>query len=617
MKKKILVILLAALLVFTIFFAGKAGGGKQGEEMVSAIDMTQYQLPGTKVIKYPIKWEPGVYGGTFNDTLIGDPKTFNDAASFDNTSTTLIGMMFDYLFETDPNTKDFKGQLVESYEVKLDEQAGDVDPDLQKPAGKMDIVCKLRKDVKWWDGKPFTADDVVYYLENVILNENIGVNGMNSYYLTMPNGEDEPIHAEKVDTYTVVFHFPRIIANPLLRLSFSPLPKHIIEPIISKDNGKSFKSFWSVDVNPNEIVGDGPWMLEKYVPNSLVVFKKNPNYYMKDSKGHRLPYFDQVVYTIVKDQNTELLQFQSGQTDIYGMRGEDFKVLQPKMDELGIDIWSGGPTLGTTFFTFNQNPQKVPEPKLSWFSNKKFRQAFSCLIDRQTIVANVMDGIGAPQLSPTPVQSPMYDPNVKNQFTYDPEKAKALLAEIGIKDRDGDGFLEDEKGNIIEFEMNTNAGNNIREQILNLVADEAKKIGLKVAARPLDFNLLVQKLIATYEWDCIEIGLTGSRYPESGENVWLPSGALHMWYPRQEDNFNPYYDWELEIVKNFMPFKYTVDKEKRKVYWSNILKVLVDELPLIYTVQGLGLIAVKKDIGNFYYDTVIGYDLRRLYWKKK
>ena len=615
MKRKGLSFLIVTLLMlsFLLFFAGKEGQPASG----GAIDMSMYQLPGTKVIQYPITYSIGTYGGQLRDTLLGDPKTFNMAATADATSSFLIGLMFESLFEIDPNTKDFTGALVESWEYKIDEKYGQIDKQLNKPAGKLEITCKLRRDVKWSDGKPFTADDVVYYHNKVILNENILINGYNSYFLTLPDGSEQPIKAEKVDQYTVKYTFPRIIANPLLRISYAVMPKHIIEPVISKDDGKSFKTFWNAGTNPKEFVINGPFMLEQYTTNSLIVMKRNPNYWKKDAKGNRLPYLDKLVFSIVKDQNADLLRFKNGESDIYGMRGEDYKTLYPDMDKLGIDIWSGGPTLGTTFFVFNQNPNKVPAHKLRWFTNKKFRQAFSMLIDRDTIVVNVMDGIGAPQLSPTPIQSPMYDPNVKNIYTYNPAKAKQFFAEMGWKDTNGDGFLEDDKGVTVEFEMFTNAGNTVREKILNIVNEEARKAGLKTTARPIDFNTLVSKLLDTFDWDCIEIGLTGSRYPETGENVWLPNGNLHMWYPYQEDIFKPAYPWELEIVKNFLPFKYEVDNAKRKVYWSNILKILVEELPLIYTVQGLGLVAVKRGLENFFYDTVIGIDRRFLYWKKK
>ncbi|MCX8057998.1 MAG: ABC transporter substrate-binding protein [Spirochaetes bacterium] len=616
MKRRGLSFLLVALLMasFLVLFAGKEG---QPTPVAGSLDMSMYQLQGTKVIQYPITWQIGTYGGQFRESILGDPKTFNMAASADATSSFIIGLMFDSLFEIDPNTKDFVGNLAESYQIILDEKYGQTDPQLKKPAGKMEIVVKLRRDVKWSDGKPFTADDVVYYHNKVILNENILINGYNSYFLTMPDKTQQPIKCEKVDQYTVKYLFPRIIANPLLRISYAVMPKHIIEPVISKDDGKTFKTFWNAGTNPKEFVVNGPFIVEQYITNSMIVMTRNKNYWKKDAKGQRLPYLDKIVISIVKDQNADLLRFKNGESDIYGMRGEDYKALVNEQDKLGIDIWSGGPTLGTTFFVFNQNPNKVPAQKLRWFTNKKFRQAFSMLIDRETIVINVLDGIGAPQLSPTPVQSPMYDPNVKNVYMYNPAKAKQFFAEMGWKDTNGDGFLEDDKGVTVEFEMLTNAGNTVRERILNIVNEEAKKAGLKTTARPIDFNTLVSKLTSTFDWECIQIGLTGSRYPETGENVWMPDGNLHMWYPLQEDIFNPAYPWELEIVKNFLPFKYEVDQAKRKVYWSNILKILCEELPLIYTVQSLGLVAVKRGIKNFYYDVVIGIDRRYLFWEKK
>ncbi len=113
--------------------------------------------------------------------------------------------------------------------------------------------------------------------------------------------------------------------------------------------------------------------------------------------------------------------------------------------------------------------------------------------------------------------------------------ARALLKEIGIEDRDGDGLLEDADGNKIEFSLNTNVGNSAREKISVLIKSDLEKLGFKVIFQPIEFNTLVQKIDATYDYDCVLLAMGGGGTdPSSSMNVVRSDGFTHQWFPRAE-----------------------------------------------------------------------------------
>ena len=297
------------------------------------------------------------------------------------------------------------------------------------------------------------------------------------------------------------------------------------------------------------IVGNGPFLIGEYVPSERVVMVPNPNYYEQDEWGQQLPYLDEFVIEFVEDLETGLARFIAGETDAFGLRGKDYGALVDRQESDNFLIYNVGPASSTQFITFNQNPIEGEEdggiepPALTWLSNKSFRQAMAHLIDRQTIINNIAFGFGYPQYSFVWTVSPYYWEGAADAaFKYDPQRAKELLDAIGYTDRDGDGVREDPDGNKIELILNTNSGNDVREQIGELFSQEAQAIGVDVTFKPEAFNELVTRLVASYDWQMILIGLTGSVDPVGGANVYPSRGSLHMIEPNQE---SPRRDWEV------------------------------------------------------------------------
>ena len=224
---------------------------------------------------------------------------------------------------------------------------------------------------------------------------------------------------------------------------------------------------------------------------------------------------------------TALLKFKDRELDYYSLRGTDYPLLKPEEKKGDFTIYETGPNFGSLFLALNQNTKINPntgksfvdKKKLSWFRNPEFRKAICYAIDKKRIIEIAMNDLGIPQYSSmSPSSGFFYNPDVV-KYPYDPKKAKEILKSQGFIDRDGDGYIEDAKGNRVQFQINTNAGATERIQIASIIRKDLEDLGMKVTFLPLEFNILVAKLVSTFDWDAIVIGLTGGIEPHFGKNV--------------------------------------------------------------------------------------------------
>jgi len=530
------------------------------------------------------KYEPGVgtYGGRLVTGVISNPKSFNPIIAKETSTTAITAYIFEGLTRVSGITNEAEPNLAKEWDVSGD---------------GLTWTFHLRDDVKWNDGKPFTADDVVFTFNELIYNEDIPTSSRDIFTL-----EGKPVKVAKVDDHTVTFRTPVKFAPFLRAMSQGILPRHRLEDHVKKG---TFNSALGVDSKPEEIVGTGPFMLERYEPSQRVLLKRNPQYWLKDAEGNRLPYLDGLTLLVVPNTDVLLLKFQEGETDYYGLRGSDFPILKPLEKEKGFTVYRVGPAFGTSWIAFNQNPETNPETgkpfvdpvKLSWFTNLKFRKAVAHALDRQSMINLAMNGLAHPQhAAMSPSAGFFYNANVI-KYEYDPEKARKILADAGFKDRDGDGYIEDPLGNKVEFNLFTNAENNVRVKLSDIVRKDLETIGMRVHFTPLEFNNIVDKLGSTHDWDCILLGFTGGVEPHFGKNVWHSSGQLHEWYPRQE---KPATEWEARIDEIFELGVQELDKDKRKELYDEWQMIVSEQLPMIYTVLPESIFAVRNKFGNLY-----------------
>ncbi len=547
----------------------------------------------------------GKPGGTLTFATISEPLTLNLAIANDASSSGVLGYVFEGLTETSWLTDQVEPLLTESWEHSDD---------------GLTWTFHLRRDVRWHDGQPFTAHDVDFTFNRIIYNDDIPASSRSSFNFRFLDGESGEWKQAKMtvtalDDYTVECVLPVPFAPFLRSMGTAIYPKHILEKHV--DDG-TFASIWSIDTDPAEVIGTGPFTIASYVPGERVVIRRNPDYWLKDAAGNSLPYLDEVVHVIVPDLKSELEKFLSGEADYHGVLGEELPQLEPLQQEENFTIYKRGPAFGTTFLGFNMNPGKDPETgepyltpeKLGWFRNKYFRQAVAHSIDKDAIIADVLDGLGYPQWSSiSPATGDFHNPNVR-RYEYSIERAKEILDSIGWLDTDGDGIREDSAGNKIEFSLVTNTGNSVRDKVTTIVHQGMEQIGIKVDYKLIEFGDLVSQLTQSYDWEAMVIGFTGGSDPYGGIGFWHSSEALHLWSPNQQQ---PATKWEAEIDELYIMGSQELDRDRRVEHYRRAQEIAAENVPVIYTTLSERLSAVRNVFGNLTPTLYSLWDIRYLY----
>jgi peptide/nickel transport system substrate-binding protein len=508
---------------------------------------------------------------------ISDPKTFNPLLVVDNASATVVGASFEGLVRLNPKTTEMEPALAERWEAN---ESGTV------------YTFHLRHGVRWHDGVPFTAADVAFTFA-AIYDDRVP-NSSRAALLV----DGQPIKTEIVDDYTIRLVLPRPFAPLINSLRGAIVPKHILGGALEQG---TFAQSWGIDAPPDQIVGTGPFRLVRYVPAQFIEFRRNQDYWMKDDAGAPLPYLESQMLLIVPSQDTMYLKFLSGQIDIHAARPEEIADLRSKADTLNINVDEIGLDTGSQFVAFNRNPRHYihdgkRDPRLTWFTDANFLKALAHAIDKQAMIVNCVNGYGKPAVAEISPEDTLYhNPNLQD-YAYDLEEAKRLLKDGGYIDRDGDGIVEDAAGNPVEFTLNTNAGNQVRERMCSMLKEDWTKLGMRVDYRPLDFTTLVERLDHTFDWDAVLIGFTGTIEPNNSANLLRSSGNLHLWNPSQTTPATP---WEAEIDRLLEQGSRELDESRRPQYYWRIQEILHQQLPMIETIRQTEFIAYKRFLKNF------------------
>lgn len=574
---KMAVIVAAALLSI-------AGCGKKTETgAVSSENLpNHYPLPEPPVV---VNCHPGNRGGKFIIAEMGDPKTFNYITANEGSSQDIIRFMFWGLLNFD--------------EVDQTVEPGLADYWTNSPDGKT-WTFRLRKNLRWSDGAALTADDVIFTWNDVIFNPKIDNVTRDPFII-----DGKKLTVTKLDDLTIQVVTPEVYAPFLAEFAASVviMPKHILEQSVT--NG-TFESAYGVNWKPEDIVGSGPYRLKDYKAAQYTILERNPYFLEVDKNGTRLPYFDDVVFTVVPDANTLSLRFLSGESDVDDLvLPYEYDKFKAEADQGKFRLLEPGIGLEKSFLWFNENTNVNPQTgkpcvdpvKLAWFRDTKFRQAVSYAIDRDNIIKSVLSGRGTPAYGfETPGDKKWYNPNTP-QYPYDPAKALELLKAIGIEKRNGNDFLTDSKGNKIEFIFNTNVGNNAREKTAVLIAADLKKLGMNVIFQPIEFNTLISKIDDTYNYDCVLLGLMPGTVndPCDGLNVLKSNGFTHEWFPREKTPSTP---WEARIDQLMDAQARTLDFNKRKKDYDEVQEILGVQQPMIFTVTPTYYAAIRSDVGN-------------------
>ncbi|MDR1787884.1 MAG: ABC transporter substrate-binding protein [Treponema sp.] len=554
-------------------------------------------------------WVQGRVGGLWRDTLASDPKSFNlHIAERDSATSGIMGMLQDWLFDYDVIAREWKPRAA-AFTITVDEEAG-----------TLDLLCTLRDDLYWSfymrDEKiPVTSDDVLFWYNEIEGNAEFESSGYNGQFLLMQDGTPAHIDIEKIDDKRFVFHFPRIVAEPLLTTNRSLAPRYGYEDALRGGGVQAVLDLYSIETKPAALPSCGRYFLSHYEPGLWLVYSRNADYWEKDEAGTALPYIEQETLRIIQDENTNLLLFKQGDSEAYAPRPEDLDELTSKKNP-DYTVFGSGGALSANFWTFNQNPARDHTAQYEWFTQKEFRQAMSCLLNRERIIAQVYRGLAEPQTGFFPEPNPFFNPNITLRYLYNPERALALLASIGMT-RDGGGVLRDEQGRAVEFALTIRSESTIYSDIASIIMTELAQAGIKVNIRVIDFQKMVEQLFSTFEWDSMLMGLSGSNiFPTQGSNVWPSDGNLHLWYPSQE---SPATAWEARIDHLYNEGAYTIDKEKAQAIWDEYQAIILEQCPIIYLVRPRSFRALSSrwDLSNVYFDSINGFETTRIFLREE
>ena len=527
----------------------------------------------------------GKYGGTLTWAEQGtEIDTFHPLVSSSATSSELRTMVFDPLVAYDNHLWKHRPALAWKWDHSEDGRAW---------------TFHLRKGVKWSDGQPFTSRDVVFTF-GTVFDPRIPNSDVDGFRVG-----DAPLPAcEAVDDHTVRFTLHAVDALFLVHIGSVVIsPAHLWEDTMTGDK-PTYPEAMGTDLE-GPIVGTGPFRIVEYKAAERIVYERNPYSWKQDRAGNRLPYVERAIVQFVKDASTRSYQFLDGNQDtITDIPVPDYDQFKAKEEQGAFTLHRLGLSLNVNWICFNQHPGKDPasgEPfvaahKLRWFQDRRFRRAMSHAVDREGLVKLFLGGKGAPIYGQTsPSNKSWYADHTK--FEYDPARAAALLDEMGLADRDGDGVREDAEGHRVSVELSSNVDNDLRIKILAQLKADWAKVGVEGVMRPLNFNELVSQLEDGHRWECILLGWGSGVPPDplNGKNIHLSSGRLHVWYPKQETPAN---EWEAENDRLIAAMDREPEEEARKALWAKYVEHEAQEQPIIYLFASNAYAATKKRLMN-------------------
>ena len=512
----------ALLLVLFLVGIAMIGGCRR-----RVAEVSEYRDP------HPLPEEPyvvdapsiGRHGGRFVMGSIQNPRTFNAIMANEASSNDIVERMFARL--TDYSNAEQKNTpwLAKSWEMAPD---------------GVTWTYHLRKGAKFSDGHPITAEDVLFSFE-VVYDKTLHPSAQD---LIIMGGKQFEITAP--DLYTVVIKTPSPNAALVECAANVPImPKHMLEESFKKGD---FAAAYNVSTPPDKIVTSGAWRIAQYVPGEKTVLGRNPYYFGVDKENKRLPYLDEIVFLIVPDLDAADLKFRGG--ELHGLddvKPENYNWYKENQQKGNFTLYDLGPDLNTNHLWFNLNKVQKPTPgkkigepfvdpvKYSWFSNPTFRRAVSLALDREAMIPSVFYGEAVKNWAiATPGNKLWHSPDLL-KFDYNPAEAKKLLASLGWKDANGDGIIEDARGNPVTFSMKTNSSNTTRIAMLNFIKADLAKVGINVITAPVDFNTLITNMRSDFQYEAMLLGLQSGVPPDPTmmQNVWRSTGLTHLWFLTQ------------------------------------------------------------------------------------
>jgi peptide/nickel transport system substrate-binding protein len=527
--------------------------------------------PGVKVERWPVPSMvsdptkvPGFReGGTFTELFDSQSQKFTPYIAGDVLYTFVLARVCESLGTFNPTTLQLEGSLADAWQVD--------------PAGLW-IRAHIHPRACFSDGKPVTAEDVRWTYRDFIANPLIEAERSRSI---LDNLKDVKV----IDDRTVEFVF----GEPL----YSNLNTAFLNPILPKHYYSRFEPS-QLNQSTGLLMGSGQYRMARLPsgPDDLdsqwttgqdIELERNEQYW-----GEKPP-IERLRYRVVKDEMARLVAYRNGEGSMMTPSAPQFNRVAREDPDFGNTThmlrWTNMRGLNS-FIAWQCGPRNG---KLTPFHDKRVRRAMTHLLDRERMIRDIWDGIGVVSKGPLNPESPASDPAVK-PLPFDPAKGMALLKEAGWEDRNGDGVLEDAKGDPFEFEFTYATGGEISERIARFVKDSYTKAGIAVTTRPLDWSRY-QEILKLRDFDAITLGW-GSSAPESDpRQIWHSESIKEG-----GDNFVQWRNAECDAL--IEKGRRTMDTPARMTVWRQFEAVVAEDQPYTFVRVAPWLRFVKREFGN-------------------
>lgn len=549
----------------------------------------------------------GEYGGTLRRAILGGGDQYNILRQIGNEN--MVRWSRDWT-EVLPN-------IAESYEVSDDATT---------------FTFNLRPGMRWSDGAPFTADDIMFWYE--VFSDPRLTPEKHPIYVSASG----PVEVTKIDDYTVDFRFGEANGLFLQNMAYgfgyyvTSYPKHYLEQFHADHNPDvqalvdaepaatdwvslfnlraapmHTPAFWQ---NPDRPTLHAWHLTTAYGSTDRVVAERNPYYWKVDEAGNQLPYIDAFTWDQVEDVEAILLKAFNGELDMMERhigRPANLAVLTDNAERGQYGFYGVGDiTANQAALMLNLNN---PDPvKNAIVNTLEFRQALSLAVDRQEIIDLVYLGVGRPvQTSPHPT-APFYNEEWSTAFTqFDPDAANTLLDGMGLDQRDGDGYRLGPDGNrfTLVFLVADVFGFQYPD-VMELVAGYGKDVGLDIQVRATDASRL-QEIIRTgehdaYIWNCpgglVDAYTNPDCYLPRGQSVfWAPGWAA--WGVDNTTGIEPP-DSIKALFQAYEGVTTTADPAAQEAALVNLIDLASDQLLTIGLMQADGAFGiVRNNVRNY------------------
>lgn len=541
--------------------------------------------------------EPGIRGGKLVIAQRSEPRTLNPIVAVDQNSFGVNARLQADLIHINRATQKTESALAKSWTVSKD---GTV------------FTLKLRRGVRFSDGQPFDADDVVFSFK-VYLDEQVHSSQRDLLIIS-----GKPVKVEKLDAYTVRFTFPSPYA-PAERVfdGLAILPRHLLEK--DYQEGKIGQN-WTLNTPPAQIAGLGAFRLKQVVPGDRIVLERNPYYWKIDAKGQRLPYLEELTFVVVPTQDAQVIRFQAGDSQIIsGLSADNYAALEAEQKARHFKLYDAGPGLEYNFLMFNLNDDidaRLPEiaRKQKWFRDVRFRQAVSAAIDRAGIVRLVYRNRAAALATHvSPGNKAWFNSSVPVPLRSLPH-ARELLKAAGFS-WNADNMLLDPGGQPVEFSIIVTSSNAQRNQIATLVQADLKAIGIAAHVVPIEGRSASDRLLNTHDYEAILMGLvSGDADPTPDMNILVSNAQTHLWHLGEKTPATP---WEAELDQLMQKQLVTMNYQQRKKIYDRVQEILAQQLPMVYLASPNILVGAQENLGNFHPAIIEQYtfwNAEELFW---